>query len=212
MKKLLLLSLLLLLSPLIRADTEAEGQKQFFDIVYERIADNGEEMLCEQEAYTACFDADKAACIAAQSAHKADCLEAFTANRSENPGTNHTFVFMQCMKAKHVEAAQDSAPQAAECTEAAMSTIKFSPYSKRIEVVFALTVSDQRIAGDLCDQTTVFGCPTDTNDSCKERINTNKASCMADVKAEILSGETPIGEGIAGEKYMDCLMEKNECE
>lgn len=210
MKKLLLLTLLLL-SPLMQADTETDGQKQFFDIVYERIADNGEEMLCEQEAYTACFDADKAACIESQSAHKADCLEIFTANRSENPGTNHTFAFMQCMKAKHVEAAKDSSPKAGECTNEAMSTIKSSPYSKRIEVVFALTVSDQRIADDLCDQRTVFACPTDNNDSCKQRINTNKVDCMTAIKEAVLSSETLIGEGVAGEKYMACLMEKNKC-
>lgn len=215
MFKLIVSCLLLSFSLAVCADDSnevADAQKQFFDIVFEQISVDGEELLCEQDAYPACFDTDKAGCITQQSTHKADCLEAFTANRSENPGTNHTFAFMQCMKTKHVEAAGGADSASGKCVDAAMKTFKSSPYSKRIEVVFALTVSDRQIAADLCDRETLFACLNDTPAICKLRVASVNEACMQTVKQAVLTAAEPMNEEQAARDYMTCLMAKNECE
>ncbi|MGB0847162.1 MAG: hypothetical protein ACPGSM_10585 [Thiolinea sp.] len=214
----LLLVLCLSHSPLFaESTTEVAGsqaidpQQLFYDVVYERLSTDGEQLLCEQEAYTACHDFDKAACMKAQSAHKPDCLEAYQASIKENTAANHTFAFMQCMKEKQIASVGGAESEAGICTEKAMKTFKSSPYSQRIEAVFSLVLSNHHIASDLCDSRTLFACPMDEPDSCKARINANKDGCMAEVKQEILETEPPLEQSQAAQKYMSCLLIKNDC-
>lgn len=210
-----LLSCLLLFSVSVLADEavkpEVDPQQLFYDVVFERLSADGEQLLCEQEAYTACHDFDKAACIEAQAAHKPDCLAAYQTSLKENESANHTFAFMQCMKEKQVEAAGGVESEAGTCTEKAMKTFKSSPYSQRIETVFSLVLSNHHIASDLCDRKTLFACPMDEPDSCKARINANKGECMAQVKQEILDTAPPLDQSQAAQKYMSCLLIKNDC-
>ncbi len=193
--------------------TEAvvDPQQLFYDVVFERLSADGEQLLCEQEAYTACYDLDKAACMEVQSSHKPDCLEAYQTSLKENEGANHTFSFMQCMKEKQIAASGGAESEAGMCTEKAMKTFQSSPYSQRIETVFSLVLSNQHIADDLCDRKTLFACPMDEPDSCKTRINGNKDECMAQVKQEILAIEPPLDQSQAAQKYMSCLLIKNDC-
>lgn len=193
------------------ANDELDPQQLFYDVVFERLGADGEQLLCEQEAYTACHDFDKAACITAQAEHKPDCLEAYQDSLKDTPAANHTFAFMQCMKAKQIAAAGGAESEAGLCTEKAMKTFQSSPYSQRIETVFSLVLSNHHIADDLCDTKTLFACPMDTPESCKTRINGNKDACMAEVKREILDIEPALDRSQAAQKYMSCLLIANDC-
>ena len=209
----LLLAVCLVSTPLF-AESEVDPvdpQQLFYDVVFERLSTDGEQLLCEQEAYTACHDFDKAACMAAQAEHKPDCLEVYQTSVKENEAANHTFVFMQCMKDKQTEAAGGAESEAGMCTERAMKTFKSSPYSQRIETVFSLVLSNHHIADDLCDRKTLFECPMDTPASCKARISGNKDECMQQVKQEILDTEPALDRSQAAQKYMSCLLIQNNC-
>lgn len=223
----LLPMLLLLLNtlPLALADTAATAPATpastpasnpialFYDVVQERLRADGEALLCEQPAYTACFDHDQATCMQAQAPNKAACLQAFADSRAKHADAGSrvpTFTFMRCMLEKHVAAA-DSA-ELATCTEQAQKSFTASPYSQRIEVLYALELSNQQIASDLCDQPTLFRCPSDDAASCKQRINQHKDNCKTTVKQAVLSAEQPVDESQAAQQYMSCLLIQNECE
>ncbi len=214
MSKYLLSCLLLLSAPLFADDAAkpaVDPQQLFYDVVFERLSADGEQLLCEQDAYAACFDGGTAACVTSQAEHKADCLAVYQASVQENGGGNHTFAFMQCMKQKQVTAAGGAESELGLCTAQALKTFTSSPYSQRIETVFSLVLSNTHIADDLCDRKTLFACPMDEPESCKARINGNKDECMAQVKQEVLDTEPQLNQSQAAQKYMSCLLIQNKC-